>query len=267
MSFIKIPEEFFNKNLNPTQFKIICALVKFSFEDYKSYIGYDKLSEYCNIARYTVIRNMQQLAAAGYIKITPRGAFSRSNEITLNIDRLSAQPSNGGSGVEGSQNETPKGSQNETEGSFKETPHIDKRFKYQDLNLNTREQGSQNKTPLVEEKEEKNIATGDGAPVRSMPEPDKSGGNQQGSQGGEFTAKEKQIARLLLNDCPNFDNWYRLSRSPEGAYYVSPVTDFIGKIIPLSQRIKTLPAGVRMYNFGTPHCHIIIDFQQLSKCI
>ena len=267
MSFIKIPEEFFNKNLNPTQFKIICALVKFSFEDYKSYIGYDKLSEYCNIARYTVIRNMQQLAAAGYIKITPRGAFSRSNEITLNIDRLAAQPSNGGSGVEGSQNETATGSQNETEGSFKVTPHIDKRFKYQDLNLNTREQGSQNETPRIGEKEEKNIATGDDAPVRSMSEPGEPGGNQQRSEGGEFTAKDKQIARFLLKNNAHFNDWYRLSRSPNGEYFVNPITDFIGKIIPLSQRVVSAPEGVHVCNWAAPSNHIIINFQQLSKCI
>ena len=274
MSFIKVPEEMFEQDITPAQFKIICALIKFSFEDNKSYLGHTKLAEYCRMDKTCIIRNLKQLAAAGYVNIRARGTFSRSNEITLNMERLTAGSPDGGletqglfkSTPQGLFKSTPQGLFKSTQGLFKSTPHIDKRFKNQDLNKNAREEGLFKSTPK-EEKENNYIATGDGAPVRSMPEPGLPGRDKQGSEGGEFTAKDKQIARFLLKNNSHFDDWYRLSRSPNGEYFVNPVTDFIGKIIPLNQRVVSAPDGVHVCNYAAPSNHIIIDFQQLSKCI
>ena len=198
MSFVKIPDELLDADITAAQFRILANLIKYSFDDGHSYIGYTKLAEACYTSKGFIIKSIKELEQKGFIQISHRGNFSRSNDITLTFDRGLKKSRKSGENLsgaarkgslnetpQGSLNETPQGSLNETEGSLNETPHNDIRFKYQDLNLNTREQGSLLNTPISSSIEKKEFS--DVAENLSMPD---------GGQAAESSAKEVSVAGI-----------------------------------------------------------------------
>ena len=160
MSFVKIPDELLDADITAAQFRILANLIKYSFDDGHSYIGYTKLAEACYTSKGFIIKSIKELEQKGFIQVSHRGKFSRSNDIVLTFDNGLKKCRKSGEHLsdtarkgslnetpQGSLNETPQGSLNETHGSLNETPHKDIRFKYQDLNLNTRDTGSLLNTP------------------------------------------------------------------------------------------------------------------------
>ena len=200
MAFIKVPEELLDLDITPGQFKVLVNLIRYSFDDGHSYIGYTKLAAACHTSKGAIVKSVKELAALGLIDITHRGTFSRSNDIRLTFDnglvssgRISGENS-GQTLKQGSLNESPKGSLNESlkgslnesRGTQEKTSHKDIRFKYQDLNLNTREEGTQNDTPRVYSN---NTAPADVAAGRSAP----------GEQARSESAKEVMASSAQLD--------------------------------------------------------------------
>ena len=161
MSFIKLPTELLDADITPAQLKILANLIRYSFEDGHTYIGYSKLAAACNSNKSAIIKSVKVLEQKGYLTIQHRGVFSRSNDITLTIERgctLSANRGAAGSPKgclndtpKGCLNDTPKGCLNDTLGCLNDTPHIDK-----DLNTNIyfndkKSAGCLNNTPKAPE--------------------------------------------------------------------------------------------------------------------
>ena len=167
---------------------------------------------------------MKDIEALGFIQMTHRGIFSRSNDIKLTIeDGLKrCQQSSGGivadTTSKGSHSETPEGTHSETlegthgesYGTHGETPHKDIRFKYQDLNLNTRETGTHDETPKEEEKAE----FSDVAENRSMPT---SGGAGSASEtmlvGSQLDIEDLCLWRAFKEAFPSRCAWFQLVRA------------------------------------------------------
>ena len=201
MAFVKVPEELLDLDITPGQLKILINLIRYSFDDGHSYIGYAKLAKSCKTDKSALIKNIQKLAQLKLIEITHRGTFSRSNDIKLTFENgllNSGRMSEGNSGQnttkgclndtpKGCLNDTPRGCLNDTQGCLNDTPHKDIRFKYQDLNLNTREKGSLNDTPRGHSN---NIAPDDMTSGRSMPS----------QQAGEGLAKRVCAEPLAAKD-------------------------------------------------------------------
>ena len=203
MSFVKIPDELLDADITAAQFRILANLIKYSFDDGHSYIGYTKLAEACYTSKGFIIKSIKELEQKGFIQVSHRGKFSRSNDIVLTFDNGLKKCRKSGEKIsdtarkgslnetpQGSLNETPQGSLNETYGSLNETPHKDIRFKYQDLNLNTRETGSLLNTPRANSNY---IAPDDVASGRSMPD---------GEQVAESSARKDEVesAQTELED-------------------------------------------------------------------
>lgn len=141
MSFIKLPTELLEADITPAQLKILANLIRYSFEDAHTYIGYSKLAESCRTSKSAIIKAIKTLEQKGFLTIQHRGVFSRSNDITLTIEKgctLSANRGAAGSPKgclndtpKGCLNDTPKGCLNDTHRCLNDTPHIDK-----DLNTN-----------------------------------------------------------------------------------------------------------------------------------
>lgn len=197
MAFVKIPEELLDADITAAQFRILANLIKYSFDDGHSYIGYTKLAEACYTSKGFIVKSMKELEEKGFVQISHRGKFSRSNDVLLTFENglkkrrasgeiLAGAPLKGSLNEtpKGSLNESPKGSLNESHGSLNETPHKDIRFKYQDLNLNTRETGCLKETPGANSNY---IAPDDVASGRTMP-----GGDADTV--AENSAKEVQAA-------------------------------------------------------------------------
>lgn len=200
MAFVKVPEELLDADITAAQFRILANLIKYSFDDGHSYIGYAKLAAACYTSKGFIIKSIKELEQKGFLRISHRGDFSRSNDIMLTLENglkkcRTSEGNSSGTALKGSLNETPKGSLNETpkgslnetRGSLNETPHKDIRFKYQDLNLNTREEGSLLNTPRVHSN---NIAPDDLTSGRSMPS----------QQAGERLAKRVSAEPLAAKD-------------------------------------------------------------------
>lgn len=242
MAFIKIPEELLNADISATQFRVIATLIKYSFDDGHSYIGYTKLAEACNIGKQAAIFAIRDLEVKKYLTRTQRGKFNRSNDIKLTLEEgLKAGRSTCGdvpadpSAVyenhtpQGSLNHTPTEYENHTLGYENHTPHKDIRFKYQDLNLNTRETGYLNHTPGANSNY---IAPDDVASGRTMP-----GGDADIV--AENSAKEVQAAptQTELEDfClvsaffeafPELEPWVRFSKV--GGYFALQPIGKLGK--------------------------------------
>ena len=195
MSFVKIPDELLDADITAAQFRILANLIKYSFDDGHSYIGYTKLAEACYTSKSAIIKALAKLQEKGFIQISHRGKFSRSNDIVLTFDSGLKKCRKSGEKIsdtarkgclndtpQGCLNDTPQGCLNDTQGCLNDTPHKDIRFKYQDLNLNTRETGSLLNTPRANSNY---IAPDDVASGRSMPD---------GGQAAESSAKEVSVA-------------------------------------------------------------------------
>ena len=252
--FIKLDDDVLNADITATELRVICNLLKFSFDDNCSYIGYSKLADFCKISRQQAINCIKSLSAKKFIQVSQRGSFNRSNEIKLTIDEgLKASRHSGGNDEEsknltseGSKNLTPYWSKNLTNESKNLTPYKEERFKYQDLNLKNGTESKNLTTNDAANKEE--LATADRAAVRSMPDYEPA----KGSLGGDFEAKDQEIAGFFNLHYPTFRSWYSLIRTTSGNYRVHPVTDFIARIIPEPEQIKTLPVGVMLANTALP---------------
>lgn len=177
MSFVKLPTDLLTvTNITASEKLMLAALIYFSIDDTnKTYIGNYKLADFLRTSRAAIVRSLKNLEKYNYIIINPRKNSSKSNEITLTVGRgidfalAGAQNSSKGYQIdtpEETQFDTPKETQFDTRGYQIDTPHIDNRFKYLDLNLNTRETGTQFGTPRADS----NIAPADGAAGRSMPD-------------------------------------------------------------------------------------------------
>ena len=203
MSFVKIPDELLDADITAAQFRILANLIKYSFDDGHSYIGYTKLAEACYTSKSAIIKALAKLQEKGFIQISHRGKFSRSNDIVLTFDNGLKKCRKSGEKIsdtarkgclndtpQGCLNDTPQGCLNDTYGCLNDTPHKDIRFKYQDLNLNTRETGSLLNTPRANSNY---IAPDDVASGRSMPD---------GEQVAESSARKDEVesAQTELED-------------------------------------------------------------------
>ena len=276
MAFVKVPEELLDADITAAQFRILANLIKYSFDDGHSYIGYAKLAAACYTSKGFIIKSIKELEQKGFLRISHRGDFSRSNDITLTLENglkkcRTSEGNSSGTALKGSLNETPKGSLNETpkgslnetpkgslnetHGSLNETPHKDIRFKYQDLNLNTREEGSLLNTPRVHSN---NIAPDDLTSGRSMPSQQAGEGSAKRVSAEPLAAKDERMRKLLTRIYPDFTTWYALFRTPAGTYQINPVSSLIERIMPDKARINSVPDGVEVCSWAeTPRLGLI----------
>ncbi len=202
MSFIKLPTELLEADITPAQLKILANLIRYSFEDAHTYIGYSKLAESCRTSKSAIIKAIKTLEQKGFLTIQHRGVFSRSNDITLTIEKgctLSANRGAAGSPKgclndtpKGCLNDTPKGCLNDTHRCLNDTPHIDK-----DLNTNIyfnsqNNIGCLNDTP---KKAENQSEPADVAAGLSIANQESAKGVQVASS--RFRAKDIQLFELL----------------------------------------------------------------------
>lgn len=268
MAFVKVPEELLDADITAAQFRILANLIKYSFDDGHSYIGYAKLAAACYTSKGFIIKSIKELEQKGFLRISHRGDFSRSNDITLTLENglkkcRTSEGNSSGTALKGSLNETPKGSLNETpkgslnetHGSLNETPHKDIRFKYQDLNLNTREEGSLLNTPRVHSNY---TAPDDLTSGRSMPSQQAGEGLAKRVSADPLAAKDKRMCKLLTRIYPDFTTWYALFRTPDGTYQINPVSSLIERIMPDKARINSVPDGVKVCSWAeTPRLGLI----------
>ena len=172
----------------------------------------------CHTGKGSIIRIMKNLEKMGFVEIAHRGIFSRSNDVKLTIENglKKCRPSSGeicagntpqgtrGESIEGTHSETPTRTHSESCGTHGETPHIDKRFKYQDLNLKTREKGTQNETPRVSSKE---IAPADVTAGRLMP-----------NSGCAGSARKEGMAEGAQLDIEDYCLWQDFKLDFSGCY-------------------------------------------------
>ena len=250
MAFVKIPEELLDADITAAQFRILANLIKYSFDDGHSYIGYTKLAEACYTSKGFIVKSMKELEEKGFVQISHRGKFSRSNDVLLTFENglkkrrvsgeiLAGAPLKGSlnetpkrslnESPKGSLNESPKGSLNESHGSLKETPHKDIRFKYQDLNLNTRETGSLNHTPGVNSKymEPDDVASG-----RTMPGGDadtvaENSAKEVGAAPTQTELEDFYLVSAFFEAFPELEPWVRFSKV--GGYFALQPIGKLGK--------------------------------------
>lgn len=86
MAFIKIPEELLDADITAAQFRVIVNLIKYSFDDGHSYIGYTKLAAACKTDKSAVIKSIKELERRRFLTVSQRGKFNRSNDIKLTLD-------------------------------------------------------------------------------------------------------------------------------------------------------------------------------------
>lgn len=170
MAFIKLPENILtDPNITDLQIRIIANLIRYSYNDNKSYIGYDKLAAACMITKRAAINNIKKLEYLGYLRVNHRGNFSRSNEIELTLNRIQGVNAESplelctGVNVESPLNDNQGVNADSPVGEYRFTPHIDNRFKYIDLNKKEKKEKVNENSPL----NDKELA--DVAANRSMP--------------------------------------------------------------------------------------------------
>ena len=160
MSFVKLPTEIiFDKNLTAGEVRLLAALINFTLDDTnKTFIGNYKLAEYLGTSRAAVLRSLKELSKKQYLSITPRKNSSKSNEILLTLERginfalagAQKKPLEGNhfDTPQGNHFDTPQGNHFDTVGNHFDTPHIDLKFKNQDLLFKAgKEQGNHFDTP------------------------------------------------------------------------------------------------------------------------
>lgn len=227
MSFVKLPEELLDADITAAQFRILANLIKYSFDDGHSYIGYTKLAEACYTSKGFIIKSIKELEQKGFIQVSHRGKFSRSNDIVLTFDNGLKKCRKSGENLsdtarkgslnetpQGSLNETPQGSLNETRGSLNETPHKDIRFKYQDLNLNTRDTGSLLNTPRANSDY---IAPADVTAGRTIPDGDADAIAENSAKEVQAAAAQTELEDFCLVSAffeafPGLQSWVNISR-------------------------------------------------------
>lgn len=235
MAFIKIPEELLDADITAAQFRVIVNLIKYSFDDGHSYIGYTKLAAACKTDKSAVIKSIKELERRRFLTVSQRGKFNRSNDIKLTLDEglKSYRPTCGdfsagetvGSVCElptvsalntpkGCQNTTPQGCLKPTLGCQNTTPYKDIRFKYLDLNLNTRETGCLKATPGANSNY---IAPDDVASGRTMPGGDADIVAENSAKEVQAAAAQTELEDFCLVSAffeafPGLQSWVNISR-------------------------------------------------------
>ena len=250
MAFIKIPEEILDADITAAQFRVIVNLIKYSFDDGHSYIGYTKLAAACKTDKSAVIKSIKELERRRFLTVSQRGKFNRSNDIKLTLDEglksyrptcgdFSAGETVGGvcepstvlslNTPKGCQNTTPQGCLKPTLGCQNTTPHKDIRFKYLDLNLNTRETGCLKATPGANSNY---IAPDDVASGRTMPggDADTVAENSAKEVGAAPTQTELEdfcLVSAFFEAFPELEPWVRFSKV--GGYFALQPIGKLGK--------------------------------------
>lgn len=184
--FAKLPQEIiFNKNLTAGEVRLIAALMVFDFLDggKKSEFGSYKIAEKMNTSPAAVRRLLKDLEEKHYIKITNQDFNGRKKsskiELTLNngiyfalagVQNNTSERNQNDSSLR-NQNDSTLRNQNDSKKNQNDSTHIEERKK------DIKEIKEKNQNDSTNEQME----TGDGAPVRSMPEK-----NQQKGISGEF---------------------------------------------------------------------------------
>ena len=215
MSFVMIPEELLEVNISAAQLRALIHIINNTYSSGKyagcCCLGYQNLANLCFTNKPVMIKIVQQLEELGFIEINRRERFNRSNAIKLTLENGYERCRGKIGGCSCSTDERylkhtderylkdtderylkhTEGYLKDTQGYLKDTPHIDLKFKNQDLkNINT-EQGYLKDTFDKSVAEGDQIAPADVAAGRSMP------GRGQAARG---SAKEVQAQALAAKD-------------------------------------------------------------------
>ena len=172
-SYIKIPTEIVkNHNISNLEFRVLANIVFLSsYNNGHSFLGSFKLSSMCGIGRAALRKALSNLETMHLISISQRGNYSRSNDILLTIQDGVKFLQNGGSAKtpEVDLKDSPRVDLKDSPVDLKEPPYKD--INLNNINLNNKKTEVDLKEPPKKEiKANNHIATGDVAPVRSMPE-------------------------------------------------------------------------------------------------
>ena len=206
MSFVMIPEELLEVNISAAQLRALVHIINNTYSSGKyagcCCLGYQNLANLCFTNKPVMIKIVQQLEELGFIEINRRERFNRSNAIKLTLENgyercwskiggCSGNTNNErclndtfkrclnttderclNTTFQGCQNTT-QGCLNTTLGCLNDTPHIDLKFKNQDLKTKNAcaraGQGCLNDTFDKSVAEGDQIAPADVAAGRSMP--------------------------------------------------------------------------------------------------
>lgn len=175
MSFVMIPEELLDVNMSAAQFRALINIIHNTYSNGKyagcCCLGYQNLAKLCFTNKPVMIKIVQQLEKMGFVEINRREKFNRSNAIKLTLESgLERCGSDIGESLpqthtlinERYLKDTDKrylkdtderylknteGYLKDTEGYLKDTPHIDLKFKNQNLKNNNTERGYLKDTP------------------------------------------------------------------------------------------------------------------------
>lgn len=223
MAFIKIPEELLEANITPVQFRVLCNLIKLSFEDGHSYVGYESLARYCHSKKGAIARTIKELEALGFIRMSRRLKGTRTNDIELTLENgflnLSGR-------FEGTVRERDLRTRDEslsrthdesvtrthsesarTHGEYGRTHdeyvHKDIRFKYLDLNTQSRV------TRAREESAPADVTAG-----RSMPTSGSAGSASKAeAEGSQLDIEDLCLWQAFKSEFPQRSPWFQLVRA------------------------------------------------------
>ena len=199
--FAKLPQEvIFNQNLTAGEVRLIAALMIFEFLDgnKKNEFGSYKIAEKLNTSPAAVRRLLKQLEEKKYIKITNQdlNGQKKSSKIELTINNGIYFALVGAQNKASERNQNDSTPRNQNDSTLRnQNDSILRNQNDSKKNQNDSTYKEERKKDIKEIKEKNHfdstkeqIETGDGAPVRSMPKPDKSGDEKQESNGGAVQA-------------------------------------------------------------------------------
>lgn len=183
-TFTAIPNQWLtDSKLQPVEKYLLAFLIHITGKDGYIQKKYEILADESGIKRRRLIEMLQNLSRLGYLDKEIQNNRRFSTVYRVRLDRL------GGAGqVENRECKfcTPDTKSKNNSANFalqeckKQHLGVQNLHTNQDLNLNLYQEGARVCARAYE------TETGDGAPVVSMPKPDKSGGNQQKGNSGEF---------------------------------------------------------------------------------
>ena len=288
MAFVQLPIEIIKApNLTAGEKIAYAAIMNFKYDDNKSYIGSYQLADFLGVKRQGIKRLIDGLASKKYIEIKPRTTATSkqlSNEILLTYERgflaavggVSPTPQqnqndsakgNQNDSAKGNQNDSAKGNQNDSGGNQNDSAHIDNIFKKPYLNLKSKRENHFDSAT-------EQLATADITAVRSMPEPDKSGGNQQKEVPNEnqLDICDSEIVSAIMPVINGFTHMFELFRVG-GQYGLRPMANigaFRAKGEELREAVQAAAASRGRVLTYLPKCdrfenEIIINFYNYSK--
>ena len=285
-SFVKLPSVLIsNENISALELRLLAKLIFWAGVNKKenNHIKYgaEKLGAQIGIGRAACRRALSKLENMRFIKITQRGnlenqSYGLSNDIELRIDDGIRFLTSGGfdkSGGDLNQKDSGHLYLNDSANLNQKRPALYLNDSGVDLN----DSGHIDDRDIIKQNLNKisracaHNETSDAAPVRSMPKPDKSGGNQQGSTGGEYQLDivDKELAESLKNELGDNLQFITLFKS-NGIYGIRPACRVYEKnAAGLSEDCRRAAAKVgRVVQFCDSKTHyqneIIIDFQKYN---